>query len=204
MSDRLQYEQRNFSAVETGKEIRKALREAFPGVKFSLRGSRGTGYGWFSLSWTDGPTTWQADAVTNGFRSSYFDGMDDSTHQIPPTLYALDDGTFYEPRYSCHGVNSSREYSTAAATWARSYIEAHGGAEIFCPDYPDAELHHSTWRVLQSVDLTGVDIANVPLVETDPMWKSSARHLATTYCIETGNRYDGGGYVGTHRATVSA
>lgn len=75
------------------------MRAAFPGVKFSLRGSRGTGYGWFSLSWTDGPTTRQADAVTNRFRSSYFDGMDDSTHQIPATMYADDDGVIREHRY---------------------------------------------------------------------------------------------------------
>ena len=177
----LTFERVDYSVVETGKEIRRALRAAFPGVKFSLRGSRGTGYGWLSLSWTDGPTTRQVDAITNGFRDSYFDGMTDSTHQIPATMYAGDDGVIREHRYSCNGVNTSRDYSEAAAAWARSYVNAHGGPDVFCPEYPDHELHTSIHRVLSGIDLTGVDVDALELVTPG----YSGRRVASSYCVET-------------------
>lgn len=193
----LTYQRQDFTVVETGKEIRKALRAAFPGVKFSLRGSRGTGYGWFSLSWTDGPTTRQADAVTNGFRSSYFDGMDDSTHSIPATVYALEDGTLYEPRYHCNGVNSSRDYSPEATAWARSYIDAHGGPDSFT-DWPAEDYHLAIHRVLSGIDMTGLDWSTVPLVTPG----YSGRRVASSYCVET-RVYDfSAAYVPTHAASV--
>ena len=48
---------------ETAAALRKALREAFPGARFSVRMASGTAYGWLSVSWTDGPTVEQVDAV---------------------------------------------------------------------------------------------------------------------------------------------
>jgi hypothetical protein len=197
MNDTLTYTRRDFSVKETGQEIRKALRAAFPGVKFSLRGSRGTGYGWFSLSWVDGPTTREADAVCNGFRSSYFDGMDDSTHTIPATMYALEDGTLYEPHWSCHGVNTQRDYSPEAEAWARSYVDAHGGPDLFSNDYgPDYGV--ATWRVLQGIDLVGVDWDEVATVTPG----YSGRHVYDTYCVETGMAH-WDGYEPSHRAEVA-
>lgn len=196
----LRYERINYTVTETGKAIRKALREAFPGVKFSLRGSRGTGYGWFSLSWTDGPTTRQADAITNGFRSSYFDGMTDSTHQIPATMYADPDGVIREHDYSCHGVNTSRDYSPEATAWATSYVDAHGGPAIFCPDYGRENYYLSVHRVLGGIDLCGVDLAALPAVTPG----YSGRRVASSYCVETYVPTYSDGYTPTHRVEVSA
>lgn len=194
----LTYERRDYTVKETGTEIRRALRVAFPGVKFSLRGSRGTGYGWFSLSWADGPTTRQADAVTGGFQDSYFDGMTDSTHHIPATMYADEDGSIREHRYSCSGVNSSRSYSPEAVAWAESYINAHGGPETFCADYwPD--MHIAVHRVLSGVDMTGLDWSSVPLVTAG----YSGRHVASSYCVET-RVYGDDWYAPIHRAAVPA
>lgn len=198
MSETLNFERVDYTAVETGKEIRRALRAAFPGVKFSLRGSRGTGYGWFSLSWTDGPTTSQADEVTNGFRSSYFDGMDDSTHQIPATMYADADGVIREHRYHCNGVNTSRGFSPEATTWALSYIEAHGGVETFCGDYwPSEDI--AVRRVLSGIDMTGVDWSAVPLVTPG----YSGRRVASFYCVETGVTMYGDDAAGRHAAVIA-
>lgn len=195
----LQFERIRYSVKETGQEIRRALREAFPGVKFSLRGSRGTGYGWYSLSWTDGPTTRQADEITNGFRSSYFDGMTDSTHAIPATMYADPDGVIRERDYSCNGVNTSRDYSQGARDWALSYITAHGGPEIFCTDYwPSEDI--AVHRVLSGIDMCGVDWQTVPLVTPD----YTGRRVAQSYCLETYVPDWPESYVPTHRAAVSA
>jgi len=67
------------SAVETGKALRKALKAAFPGVKFSVKMSRGTAYGSFSISWTDGPNTSAVNVIADAFAGKGFDGMTDST-----------------------------------------------------------------------------------------------------------------------------
>src|SRR3990167_1946870 len=50
------------------KALRQALKVAFPACVFSVRGSRGTGYGWTRIGWTDGPT----DAAVRSICWRYF------------------------------------------------------------------------------------------------------------------------------------
>lgn len=57
---------RMISHTETNKLIRKALKAAFPGVKFSVTGSN---YSSTNVRWTDGPTEAEVDAVA-GFYCS--------------------------------------------------------------------------------------------------------------------------------------
>lgn len=131
MSTHLSHRVIRYSAVETGKEIRKALKAAFPGVKFSLRMSRGTGYGWFHLDWTDGPPASEVDPVANQFRSSYFESMDDSTRRIEPTMTMDEGGNVVEHDYTCHGVNPQRRLSEEAKAQLDAYIDSHGGDDAF-------------------------------------------------------------------------
>ncbi|GAA3510068.1 hypothetical protein GCM10022234_00320 [Aeromicrobium panaciterrae] len=191
----LEYERIDYTVKETGQEIRKALKAAFPGVKFSLRGSRGTGYGWFSLSWVDGPTTGQVREITGGFQSSYFDGMDDSNHHIPATMYADPDGVIREHRFSCKGVNGSREYTPEAIAWMDAYIDAHGGPEAFSggygPDYASAR-----WKTFQDIDLTGIEWDALPMPE--PGFKG--RHVPDCYAVDNGRPYNYTDEEPTHRA----
>lgn len=72
--------------AETAREIRKMLAIAFPGVKFSLRCSRGTGWGWYDLAWTGGP----ADNDVFGF------------------CKAFADANRLGGRYSIYGINTCR------------------------------------------------------------------------------------------------
>lgn len=75
--------------------LKKALRETFPGTTFSLVGSRGTGYGWYHLTWTDGPTTQAVDAIV-------------AEHQ---------DGGKYG-----FNVNTQRNFSAAFTAWAQAQV----------------------------------------------------------------------------------
>jgi hypothetical protein len=70
------------SPQDTAKILRKQLRAAFPGVKFSLRMSRGTAWGSYSLSWTGGPSVAEVDAIALPFEGKKFDGMTDSTSYV--------------------------------------------------------------------------------------------------------------------------
>lgn len=52
------------------------LRQEFPGIYFSVKNDHHSTY---TIRWEDGPTEKEVDAVLNQFKSSYFDGMTDST-----------------------------------------------------------------------------------------------------------------------------
>jgi len=65
------------SCAETAKLVRAALKESFPGVKFSVRSDVYSGGASIRINYTDGPTCQQVKAVVSVFEGSYFDGMTD-------------------------------------------------------------------------------------------------------------------------------
>lgn len=62
------------SGATAAANIRKELKRAFGGVKFSVRKER---YGSVLISWTDGPTVAQVEAITGRYVEGHFDGSDD-------------------------------------------------------------------------------------------------------------------------------
>ena len=66
-----------FSCAETAKLVRAALKESFPGVKFSVRSSVYSGGASINVSYVDGPEYGQVKAVVGMFEGRYFDGMTD-------------------------------------------------------------------------------------------------------------------------------
>ena len=89
------------SQTETNKLIRKALRESFPGVKFSVR-TRG---GSTNINWTNGPNAKQIDSLVSAFEGSYFDGMID----YKGSRYAMLDGR--EVHFLADFIFTNRHYS---------------------------------------------------------------------------------------------
>ncbi|EJW14312.1 hypothetical protein M5X00_23195 [Paenibacillus alvei] len=65
------------SAVETAKKIRSMLKQAYPGIKFSVRSSTYSMGSSVDVHWVDGPLTEEVDKILNRFKSGYFDGMED-------------------------------------------------------------------------------------------------------------------------------
>lgn len=68
---------RYVDVAEAARMLRPILRRAFPGVKFSVRIDRYSIGASISIAWNDGPTRDQVEQITNGFKGSRFDGMDD-------------------------------------------------------------------------------------------------------------------------------
>ena len=56
------------------KDIKKTLTSRL-NHKFSVRQDKGTASHWVNISWEDGPTTSQVQAITNGFNDSKHDDM---------------------------------------------------------------------------------------------------------------------------------
>lgn len=69
---------RKMDINEASKALKTQLTKAFPGTKFSVRLSRGTGWGNVTVGWTDGPTVAQVDAIAQPWSGKSFDGMTDS------------------------------------------------------------------------------------------------------------------------------
>lgn len=65
------------SCADTAKLVRAALKEAFPGVKFSVKSNVYAGGASINVSYTDGPSSAQVKAIVGVFEGSYFCGMTD-------------------------------------------------------------------------------------------------------------------------------
>lgn len=77
---------RYLSCAETAKLLRLALKESFPGQKFSVRSSVYSGGASIHVKWLDGPTSKTVEPILNAFKASYFDGMIDYQGSIYHTL----------------------------------------------------------------------------------------------------------------------
>ena len=94
------------------KDIKKALTNKL-GHKFSVRQGKGTASHWVHISWEDGPTTSQVQAVTNSFNDSKND-------DITTDLWC---GSQYTTEH--------RHISNKAYMWAVRKAEKNFGVTVF-------------------------------------------------------------------------
>lgn len=132
-------------AAETAKMIKASLKEAFPGVKWSVRSDSYSGGSSINVGWTDGPNEAQVKAITNRFEGSYFDGMIDYKGNRYHTL----DGKPIS--IHCDFVFENREYSLAMVERAFAAVRQHYGDK----DMPDVKK----WKAAYN--------------ERDPNWDKS-------------------------------
>lgn len=65
------------SCAETAKLVRAALKESFPGIRFSVRSSVYSGGASITINYVNGPTYDAVKSVVAMFEGAYFDGMTD-------------------------------------------------------------------------------------------------------------------------------
>jgi len=103
--------------------LRKELRAAFPGVKFSVRCVTGTASAWINVTYDDGPTWPQVDAITRKFQGRTFNSQTDSYDDNGTALIAGDgDKLPTEVWYSCDGIITTRNYTAAGHLAAQRVI----------------------------------------------------------------------------------
>ncbi len=91
------------SCAETAKLLRKAVKAEFPNTKFSVRSKTYAGGASINVSWIDGPTHKQVDAITGRFQGAGFDGMTDYKYYV--SHWRLPDGSVHlakVPEYFGH------------------------------------------------------------------------------------------------------
>lgn len=92
------------TTAETAKIIRQALKEAFQGVKFSVKSENST----VGITWTDGPNVDQVKSVVGHLKAAYFD----SSIDYQGSIYHMHQG-----QQICLGadfLSFKREYSDAS------------------------------------------------------------------------------------------
>lgn len=93
------------SSTDTAKMLRAALKEAFPGFKFSVRTDKYSMGSSINIGWTDGPNAAMVESVAKVFAGSYFDGSID----YKGSRYVMIDGI--ASSFGADFVHCRRDYS---------------------------------------------------------------------------------------------
>jgi hypothetical protein len=141
------------STTGTAKLIRKALKESFPGVKFSVRSDVYSGGSSINVSWTDGPTSKMVEAVAKTFQGAYFDGMQD----YKGSTFAMIDGE--QVRFGADFVFCERRTTRAflervKAAAIRMYGEKFAAVEIKDSSYDNTAYFDRTNAVADERNLS--------------------------------------------------
>lgn len=108
--------------AETAKLVRQALKESFPGTKFSVRSDTYSGGASIDIRYTDGPARALVEAIADQFKGAYFDGMID----YKGSRYHKLDGE--EVRMGADFISVGREYSDAYKARAERFIASKYGS----------------------------------------------------------------------------
>lgn len=156
------------TVTETAKLVRKALKEAFPGTKFSVRCSQYAGGASMNIGWTDGPSVDQVKAIAGRFEGSYFDGMID----YKGSIYAEMNG---EPvQFGGDFIFYQRECTPECLAEARAKYEALDGQA-------QCDLWNSAPPAIKGFDGEFTDRALASLLMTvEPQPSTTADSVAIT------------------------
>lgn len=122
-------------AVQVTSNIRKELKARFAGVKFSVRKRS---YDSVSVNWMDGPTEEEVKAVTDKYKDSYFDGMQDMSVSCASPFNRIYGGVGY--------IFTDRDYSDgmkekAVNMIAKKYGGSLEGEEITLARFNSGDLY---------------------------------------------------------------
>lgn len=117
------------TTADTAKMVRRALGEAFPGVKFSVRSHTYAGGSSIDVYWMDGPNARMVESVAGTFSGAYFDGMID----YKGSTKAMIDGVvtqFGADFIFVHRKNSASFLASVMAAAVRRYGSLVAGVQV--------------------------------------------------------------------------
>jgi len=128
--------QGNSSATHAAVNIRRALKMAFPGVKFAVKTRYASCMSAVEVRWTDGPTVAEVRTLTDRHQYEDFDGMTDSS-------VTRQEGKAFRAVYgSARFVTATREWSDAAVEFALEFIaNRYGMATPTIAQFRNGELN---------------------------------------------------------------
>lgn len=114
--------------VAAAKNVRRDLKKAFPGVKFSVKSS----YTTINVSWQDGPTRGQVEDVIDKYQQGTFDGMTD--------CYEYHTSPFNERYGAVQYTFAERDHGEELRAAATRLIEQQSGETV------TGDTHQRIWN----------------------------------------------------------
>lgn len=155
-------------AAQAAKMIRQTLKAAFPTVTFRVKSRGFAGGDAVDITWTDGPTSKQIEALVSQHEQGHFDGMQD--------LYEYSNvrKDFPQAKY----VQTQRSVSDAATLAAVAYLNKHYGYTIETIAH-EATKYSNAWVGV-------VDDAMLPTNRWPSMEVNSTCHHTSMICRHCG------------------
>lgn len=129
-------------ATHAAKNMRRELKEAFPGIKFSVKTKKYSGGDSIRVSWTDGPTEKRVTDIIDRYQEGHFDGMID--------CYEYNDSVFCSTFGGTKYVFANREFSDDFLTGVFLELSAYWGQRhgVDCPSVTEWRNGNSAyeWR----------------------------------------------------------
>jgi len=132
--------------VAAAKNVRRDLKKAFPGVKFSVKST----YSTVNVSWLDGPTRREVDDLLGKYEQGHFDGMTD--------CYTYHTSAFNQMYGAVQYTFTSRDHSEALRAVATRLIEQQSGEKV------TGDTHQQIWGEWAS-SLVWREASRITLVE---------------------------------------
>ena len=151
---------RRMNLVDTAKLVRKALKAAYPTVKFSVRTDRYSMGCSIDVTWSDGPTFTMVKPLLDAFCGTHFDGMTDSKHSI--TQEYEGEVVKFEVDY----VQGQRSISTAFMQQIAYKVAAQYHVAI-----PEVENSGAKWGTGDHGSIVPSPEANVLIPNAPPFWR---------------------------------
>ena len=111
---------RSYSTAGTAQLIREALKEAFPGQKFSVTSSVYANGSSVRIEYTDGPSERQVKEVYAPFISGHYNSQEDMHEYHAPATVVDTTGRMIRESYGAKYISTSRNYSPAYGSFLNS------------------------------------------------------------------------------------
>lgn len=151
-------ETRYLSCAETAKLIRQALKEAFPGFKFSVRSNTYAGGASIDVGYVDGPLMADVERIAKAFQGGFFDGsIDYAGHHVHALASAPNEPVSFGANYVFvrQEISAAHKAATVAALaqltdLERNHLEARLRiGEFAAPFHQDRD----DWAYLRAVQV---------------------------------------------------
>jgi len=145
------------------KNIRIELARTFPGQKFSVRSSSFANGNDVCVSWTDGPTTKEVEALVGKYQYGHFNGMED-IYEYNHSVFCW---TFGGTKYASWDRTISEATRAPLLAWAQGRFEA--GETFDCHD-PGNMVHQLmvAYSLPVGAVVTGAEATGVTCGSTRP------------------------------------
>ncbi|MCN7673228.1 hypothetical protein MLZ33_25335, partial [Escherichia coli] len=118
-------------AANVSSNIRAELKKAFPGVKFSVKK---LSFDCVQISWTDGPTKNEVEAISDKYENGHFNGMED--------IYEYNTSPFNVVYGGVKYVTTRRDYSDELVEKGIIQARIKFGSDLV-PETCNAEMYNS-------------------------------------------------------------